>query len=72
MVRYHRLVCVETVVGPLHHFSVEGCGQQHVDVDVIFLNDNNCWYNVWFMYTFEPPATISRLKLMLSPCTFCV
>ena len=25
---YHRPVCVETVVGPLHHFSVEG-RQQH-------------------------------------------
>ena len=25
---YHRPVCVETVVGPFHHFSVEGWGQQ--------------------------------------------
>ena len=25
---YHRPVCVETVVGPLHHFLVEGWGRQ--------------------------------------------
>ena len=25
---YHRPVCVETVVGPLHHFKVEGWGRQ--------------------------------------------
>ena len=30
---YHRPVCVETVVGPLHHSSVEGWGRQQHNID---------------------------------------
>ena len=34
---YHRPVCVETFVGPLQHFSVEGWGrQQHNIIPIIF------------------------------------
>ena len=29
---YHRPVCIETVVGPLHHSSVEGWGRQQHDL----------------------------------------
>ena len=41
---YHRPVCVETVVGPLFHFSVEGWGrqqQQHGAVCVCMLTVSN-------------------------------
>ena len=36
---YHRPVCVETVVGPLHHSSVEGWGRQQQQVIMVSFNN---------------------------------
>ena len=40
---YHQPVCIETVVAPLHHFLVEGCGRQQQPYGGNVLEYGSCY-----------------------------